>query len=118
VMNLRGSVVPIINLRRRFDLGATEYAASQRILILAVGGVTAGFLVDGVSEIMKTQLDAIQPAPEVSQEQMRLISRVINLEAEGRLILLVDPTQLLDKIEADVLAKFERSVLDPSVIAP
>lgn len=118
VMNLRGSVVPIINLRRRFDLGATEYAATQRILILAVGGVTAGFLVDGVSEIMKTQLDAIQPAPEVSQEQMRLISRVINLEAEGRLILLVDPTQLLDKIEADVLAKFERSVLDPSVIAP
>ena len=52
VMNLRGSVVPIINLRRRFDLSATKYAASQRILILAVGGVTAGFLVDGVSEIM------------------------------------------------------------------
>jgi purine-binding chemotaxis protein CheW len=118
VMNLRGSVVPIINLRRRFDLGATEHAASQRILILAVGGVTAGFLVDGVSEIMKAQIDAIQPAPEVSQEQMRLISRVINLEADGRLILLVDPTQLLDKIEAEVLAKFERSVLDPPVTAP
>jgi purine-binding chemotaxis protein CheW len=118
VMNLRGSVVPIINLRRRFDLGATEHAASQRILNLAVGGVTAGFLVDGVSEIMKAQIDAIQPAPEVSQEQMRLISRVINLEADGRLILLVDPTQLLDKIEAEVLAKFERSVLDPPVTAP
>jgi purine-binding chemotaxis protein CheW len=118
VMNLRGSVVPIINLRRRFDLGATENASSQRILILAVGGVTAGFLVDGVSEIMKAQIDAIQPAPEVSQEQMRLISRVINLEADGRLILLVDPTQLLDKIEADVLAKFERSVLDPPATAP
>jgi purine-binding chemotaxis protein CheW len=118
VMNLRGSVVPIINLRRRLDLGATEHAASQRILILAVGGVTAGFLVDGVSEIMKAQIDAIQPAPEVSQEQMRLISRVINLESDGRLILLVDPTQLLDKIEADVLAKFERSVLDPPVTAP
>jgi purine-binding chemotaxis protein CheW len=117
VMNLRGSVVPVINLRRRFDLGATEHAASQRILILTVGGTTAGFLVDGVSEIMKAQIDAIQPAPEVSQEQMRLISRVINLEADGRLILLVDPTQLLDKIEADVLAKFERSVLDPPVSA-
>jgi purine-binding chemotaxis protein CheW len=118
VMNLRGSVVPIINLRRRFDLGATEHAASQRILILAVGGVTAGFLVDGVSEIMKAQIDEIQPAPEVSQEQIRLISKVINLEADGRLILLVDPTQLLDKIEADVLEKFERSVLDPPVTAP
>lgn len=117
VMNLRGSVVPIINLRRRFDLGAAEQAASQRILILAVGRVTAGFLVDGVSEIIKAPIGAIQPAPEVSQEQMRLISRVINLESDGRLILLVDPTQLLDKIESDVLAKFERS-LDPPVTAP
>jgi purine-binding chemotaxis protein CheW len=118
VMNLRGSVVPIINLRRRFDLDFTEHAPSQRILILAVDGITAGFLVDGVSEIMKAPIDAIRPAPEVSQEQMRLISRVVNLEADGRLILLVDPSQLLDKIEADVLSKFGRSLLDPPVTAP
>jgi purine-binding chemotaxis protein CheW len=117
VMNLRGSVVPIINLRRRFDLCAAEPATSQRILVLSVGGVTAGFLVDSVSEIMKAQIDAIHPAPEVSQEQIRLISRVINLEADGRLVLIVDPAQLLDQVEADVLAKFERSV-DPSVTAP
>ena len=43
---------------------------------------------------------------------MRLISRVINLEANGRLILLVDPAQLLDQVEADVLAKFKLSELD------
>ena len=49
---------------------------------------------------------------------MRLISRVINLEASGRLILLVDPAQLLDQVEADVLAKFNRSELDPPVTAP
>ena len=118
VMNLRGVVVPVINLRRRFDLGATEHAASQRILILAIGEVTAGFLVDSVSEIMRVQIDAIHPAPEVSQEQMRLISRVVNLEADGRLILLVDPTQLLDQLEADVLARFERSALDPPATVP
>jgi purine-binding chemotaxis protein CheW len=49
---------------------------------------------------------------------MRLISRVINLEASGRLILLVDPAQLLDQVEADVLAKFNRAELDPPVTAP
>jgi purine-binding chemotaxis protein CheW len=118
VMNLRGSVVPIVDLRRRFDLSTTEHAASQRILILAIGGVTAGFLVDSVSEVMKAQIDAIRPAPELSPDQMRLISRVINLEAQGRLILLVDPAQLLDQVEADVLAKFKRSELDPPVNAP
>jgi purine-binding chemotaxis protein CheW len=43
---------------------------------------------------------------------MRLISRVANLDAHGRMILLVDPAQLLDQVEADVLAKFDRAGLD------
>jgi purine-binding chemotaxis protein CheW len=46
---------------------------------------------------------------------MRLISRVINLNVTGRMILLVDPAQLLDQVEADVLAKFEHTELGPSV---
>ena len=118
VMNLRGSVVPIVDLRRRFDLSTTEHAGSQRILMVAIGAIIAGFLVDSVSEIMKVQIDAIQPAPELSPDQMRLISRVINLEAKGRMILLVDPAQLLDQVEADVLAKFRPSEFDPAVTAP
>jgi len=118
VINLRGSVVPVVDLRRRFDLGARERAASQRILILAIGGVIAGFLVDSVAEVMKAPTDAIRTAPELSPDQMRLISRVINLEAEGRLILLVDPGQLLDQVETDVLARFEGSEPDSPVTAP
>ena len=115
VVNLRGSVVPIVDLRRRFDLSGTEQSGSRRILILSIGGVIAGFLVDGVSEIMKVPIDAIRSAPELSPEQMRLISRVANIEADGRLILLVDPGQLLDQVEADVLAKFKLSTLDAPV---
>ena len=45
---------------------------------------------------------------------MRLIGRVANLEAQGRMILLVDPAQLLDQVEADVLAKFDRTGLEPA----
>ena len=115
VMNLRGSVVPIVDLRRRFDLNGTEQLGSRRILMLAIGGVTAGFLVDSVSRIMKVPIDAICPAPELSPEQMRLISRLVNLEASGQLILLVDPAQLLDQVEADLLAKFAHSKLDAPV---
>ena len=119
VMNLRGGVVPVVDLRRRFDLGGTTgHAGSQRILVLTIGGVIAGFLVDSASEVMKVESDAIRPTPELSLDQMRLISRVINLEDQGRLILLVDPTQLLDQVEADVLAKFKRTELDPRVNAP
>lgn len=123
VMNLRGSVVPIVDLRRRFDLSLAEHAPSQRILMVAIGAVIAGFLVDSVSEIMKVQIDAIQPAPELSPDQMRLISRVINLEAKdsrkkGRMVLLVDPAQLLDQVEADVLARFRPSERDVAVTIP
>jgi purine-binding chemotaxis protein CheW len=115
VMNLRGSIVPIVDLRRRFDLSTTEHAGSQRILMVAIGRVIAGFLVDSVSEIMKVQIDAIQPAPELSPDQMRLISRVINLEASGRMVPLVDPAQLLDQVEANVLAKFRPAEVDMAV---
>ena len=69
-------------------------------------------MVDGVSEVMKVSADAIRPAPELSLEQMRLIGRVVNLEAQGRMILLIDLAQLLDRVEADVLAKLDRSGLE------
>ena len=103
-MNLRGSiVVPIVDLRRRFELdaaGTGEYA--RRILVLAVGGGKTGFMVDGVSEVMRVPLDGDPSGAGALPEQMRLISRVANLDAEGRMILLVDPAQLLDQVEADV----------------
>ena len=74
-------------------------------------------MVDGVSEVMKLPADAIRPAPEVSSEQMRLIGRVANLDAQGRMILLIDPGQLLDRVEADVLAKFDRADPDQALKA-
>jgi purine-binding chemotaxis protein CheW len=118
VMNLRGSVIPIIDLRRRFDLSPVEHAGSRRILMLAIGGITAGFLVDSVSEVMKVQTGAICPAPKLSSDQVRLISRVINLEEKGRMVLLIEPAQLLDQVEADVLTKFKRAKLDASATVP
>ena len=109
VMNLRGTVVPIVDLRRRFDIASKEQSASQRILVVALGGGKTGFMVDGVSEVHEDSDGCDSSGPEVSSEQMRLIGRVANLDAQGRMILLVDPAQLLDRIEADVLAKFDRT---------
>jgi purine-binding chemotaxis protein CheW len=56
---------------------------------------------------MRLPANAIRPAPEVSSEQMRLIGRVANLDAQSRMILLVDAAQLLDRIETEMLAKFD-----------
>ena len=46
---------------------------------------------------------------------MRLICRVINLEGQGRMILIVDPAQLLDQVEADVLEQFDRCMPDKAL---
>ena len=109
VMNLRGVVVPIVDLRRKFEMTSKEPVGNQRILVLVLGGGKTGFIVDGVSEVMRLPTNCIQPAPEVSREQVRLIDRVANLDTQNRMILLIDPTQLLDQIEADVLSKFDRN---------
>jgi purine-binding chemotaxis protein CheW len=109
VINLRGSVVPVIDLRRRFELTPKEQAGGRRILVLVVSSGKAGFLVDGVSEILKVPAGAIRPSPALSVEQVRLIGRVANLEARGRMILLIDPTQLLNQVEGEMLATFDHA---------
>jgi purine-binding chemotaxis protein CheW len=112
VMNLRGAVLPIIDLRRRFHLANAEPGGTPRILVLTFGGRKTGFLVDGVTEVLKVPGIAISPAPELSAEQTRMITRVANLEARNRMILLVEPAPLLDRVEADILAAFDPSALE------
>jgi purine-binding chemotaxis protein CheW len=108
MMNLRGIVVPIVDLRRRFDVASKEPGIAERVLVLTIGGGKTGFLIDSVSEVLKVPTDAIRPAPGLSAEQMRLIGRIANFDAQSRMILLVDPAQLLDQVEADMLKKFDR----------
>jgi purine-binding chemotaxis protein CheW len=109
VTNLRGTVLPIVDLRRRFEIVSHEPANARRILVIAVGGTPTGFVVDAVSELLSVPPDAVQPAPELSPEQMRLIGRVVNLQDGARIILLVDPRELLDEGEARDVAAFAGS---------
>jgi purine-binding chemotaxis protein CheW len=114
VMNLRGAVIPVIDQRRRFDLPEAEPDGRQRVIVITFDGLRAGFLVDGVSELLKIPASAIGPAPELSEEQVRLISRVANLEDQNRMILIVDAPQLLDRQELGLLRKIGRSEPEPA----
>jgi purine-binding chemotaxis protein CheW len=114
VMNLRGSVIPVVDQRRRFDLPEAGSNERQRIIVITFDGLRAGFLVDGVSELLKIPASAIGPAPELSEEQVRLISRVANLEDQNRMILIVDAPQLLDRRELGLLKKLGRSEPEPA----
>ncbi|MFL9826722.1 chemotaxis protein CheW [Rhodoplanes sp. SY1] len=104
VINLRGVVLPVIDQRRRFGLASTQRNDRQRIMVFTIHGVRTGFIVDQVSEVMRIPAKVIRPAPELSEEQKRMIRRVANLEQQKRMILLLEVTQLLDVNEVEGMA--------------
>jgi purine-binding chemotaxis protein CheW len=103
VINLRGSVLPVVDQRRRFGLEGIERNDRQRIMVFTIAGIRTGFIVDSVSEVMRIGARFIGDAPKLSAEQQKLIRRVANLEAQKRMILLLDVNQLLNVKELDAL---------------
>ena len=91
VINLRGKVIPIIDLRKRLKITKEEVknAKHTRILVIEIDGNVTGFIVDAVSEVLKIPINRIEPPPEiiVSSIDSEYISGVIKLE-ENLLILL------------------------------
>ncbi|WNC12523.1 chemotaxis protein CheW [Brevibacillus brevis] len=65
VINLRGVVTPIIDLRNRFGLEESVYSESTRIIIVAVGELEVGLIVDAANDVIDIPVDAIEPPPEV-----------------------------------------------------
>jgi purine-binding chemotaxis protein CheW len=104
VINLRGAVLPVIDQRRRLGLPTLERCEQQRIMVFLFDGVRTGFIVDSVAEVLKVPKSAIEPAPHLSSTQAKLIARVANLEKQKRLILLIDPSQLLESSDLAGLA--------------
>ena len=69
VLNLRGTVIPVIDLRRRFDLPSAPSAHLHKIIILVVDGRTLGLMVDAVTEVVRLPKSAIRSAPELLNAQ-------------------------------------------------
>lgn len=81
VMNLRGIIIPIFDLRARFGQGLTDADAKHVVIILAVGARTIGILVDAVSDILTVAPQDVKPAPEMEmREDADYVSGLISLE--------------------------------------
>jgi purine-binding chemotaxis protein CheW len=105
VINLRGAVIPLVDQRRRFGLPACARNDRQRIVVFTIRGVRTGFIVDSVSEVMRIPQAKIGPAPDMSEDQRRIIRRVANLPDAKRMILLLDIEQMLDGQEIQELRR-------------
>jgi len=95
VINLRGRVLPVIDMRRRFDLPQVERNESQRVLVLEIQGQRTGFIVDAVSEVMKVAPDSISPASQMAGSRADWISSVIRGGADEDMVLVLDEEALL-----------------------
>ena len=101
VINLRGTVLPVIDQRSRLGMEAIERNDRQRIMVYTLGGLRTGFIVDSVAEVLRIGHSHIEPAPELSDEQGRLITQVAKLDK--RLVMLIDPSQLLGAREVSAM---------------
>jgi purine-binding chemotaxis protein CheW len=103
VINLRGAVLPVIDLRRRLGLPAIEHTDRQRVMVFLINGLRTGFIVDSVAEVLRIHKSAIEPAPRLSSEQGKLLARMANLEKQKRMVQLIEPAHLVESSDFDAL---------------
>lgn len=102
ITNLRGSVLPIIDLRKRFGIDQTDTSNNTRIVIVAFGGIKVGMIVDGVSEVLTITDDVIEPPPPmVSTVDTSFITGIAKVDT--RLIILLDLAKVLSMDEVALL---------------
>ncbi|MBE0698135.1 MAG: chemotaxis protein CheW [Anaerolineaceae bacterium] len=102
VTNLRGMVLPVINLRKRFGLKNGEIDKNTRIIVSTMNGLKVGMIVDGVSEVLRIQDQVIESTPPmVSTVDTAFITGIIKLD--GRLVILLDLARVLNIEEQNEL---------------
>ncbi len=103
LINLRGHVIPIVDLRMRFGLQAGANSEETRIVVVNVGNRTIGIVVDAVNEVLRIQADQIEPPPSsiggIDQEYIRGLVKL-----ESKLLILLDIENILNQDEQKILA--------------
>lgn len=99
IINLRGKVIPIIAMRKRFGLGQADASNHTRIMVMDLDDKLIGFIVDSVSEVIRISSEEIQPAPSVviGMAEQDCIAGVIN-HAE-RLLVALDLERMFSNAE-------------------
>jgi purine-binding chemotaxis protein CheW len=116
VLNLRGAIVPVIDMRLRFGLAREEYNAATVTVIVTVVGRNFGVVVDAVSDVLDVPFDAIRPVPDmgttVDTEYLK------GLTATGeRMVLLLDVDKLLQPQDAQMLEAALPAASDVKAVA-
>ena len=98
VINLRGKIISVIDLRKRFGETRIEATRKNRILVAEIDKKLVGLIVDAASEVIRLPQDEIEAPPEVFEEnEVKYVTGVGKLN--GRLVILIDLTKILQQGE-------------------
>jgi len=99
IINLRGDIIPVVNLEKRFNIPVKEIDSESRIIIIKIQGKDIGFLVDEASQVLRIESEDIEDAPEIIKgKDHDYISGVGKYE--GQIIILLDLVKVLNAEEA------------------
>lgn len=101
VINLRGRVIPVVDLRRRFGLAVSEPTAESRIVVVDIGGDDIGVIVDAVTEVLLIAEDSIEEASSVVTTEHSYYIRGIAKVAD-QLLILLDIERALQETAAEL----------------
>lgn len=104
VINLRGRIVPVIDLRKRFGLEVSEETQASRIMVVELEGIIMGMIVDAVSEVLRLPKDSIEPTPPMVSGVDAAYLRGVG-KWDDRLIILLDIDKVLYKNEQEMVAR-------------
>jgi purine-binding chemotaxis protein CheW len=97
--NLRGGILPIVNLRKRLGLETKESDDATRIVVINSGGVTTGFVVDSVSEVMHVEKNALESPPETSSGvEGQYLKGIAKLDDGKRLVMILAEDQIFPEL--------------------
>ena len=103
VINLRGKVIPIIDLRRRFGLAPRGHDKNTRIIVIEINNIIVGFVVDAVSEVLRIPASTVEPPPPVvAGVESDYVSGVGKLQ--DRLLIMLDLDRLLSSEDMEALS--------------
>jgi len=108
VINLRGIIVPIVDMRIKFNLGAPRYDEFTVVIILNIGNRVVGMVVDSVSDVTTLSPEQIKPAPEMGSALDT--EYLIGLGTiDERMLILVDIDKLMSSVEMGLIDKVSAS---------
>ena len=103
VTNLRGSILPVVDLRKRFGFQSYEAGKHSRIVVVTIEGIKVGMIVDAVSEVLRVSDETIEPPPPmVTTIDSSFITGIAKMEK--RLIILLDLAKVLSIHEQSALS--------------